>query len=106
MCDIVFEKAKRRGGTVNRMSVYNGAAVKRVLLKTCYEKFCRIHKKAFVLEYLFWWFFVNFAEFVRTPSLQNTTGRLLLITVTIVVKGVLENKTANYDTQTKVYVLI
>ena len=31
MCDIAFEKAKGRGGTVNRMSVYSEAAVQRVL---------------------------------------------------------------------------
>ena len=31
MCDIVFEKAKGRGGTVNRMSIYGKAAVRRVL---------------------------------------------------------------------------
>ena len=31
MCDIVFEKAKGRGGRVNRTSVYTEAAVRRVL---------------------------------------------------------------------------
>ena len=31
MCDIVFEKAKGRGRTVNRASVYVEAAVRRVL---------------------------------------------------------------------------
>ena len=31
MCDIVFEKAKGRGGTVNRTSAYGEAAVRRVL---------------------------------------------------------------------------
>ena len=31
MCDIVFEKTKGRGGTVNRTSVYPEAAVRRVL---------------------------------------------------------------------------
>ena len=31
MCDIVFDKAKGRGGTVNRTSVYAEAAVHRVL---------------------------------------------------------------------------
>ena len=31
MCDIVFEKAKCRGGTVNRTYVYAEAAVQRVL---------------------------------------------------------------------------
>ena len=31
MCDIVFEKAKGRGGAVNRTSVYAEAAVRRVL---------------------------------------------------------------------------
>ena len=31
MCDIVFEKVKGRGGTVNSTSVYSEAAVQRVL---------------------------------------------------------------------------
>ena len=31
MCDIVFEKTKGRGGTVNRTSVYVEAAVQKVL---------------------------------------------------------------------------
>ena len=31
MCDIVFEKAEGRSGTVNRMSVYAEAAVQKVL---------------------------------------------------------------------------
>ena len=31
MCDIVFEKAKGHGGTVNRTSVYGEAAVRWVL---------------------------------------------------------------------------
>ena len=57
-------------------------------------------------ESLFWCFLVNFAEFVRTPFLKNSIGRLLLIiAVSIVAKGLLANETVNYDTQTKVYVL-
>ena len=31
ICDIVFEKTKGRGGTVNKTSVYAEAAVRRVL---------------------------------------------------------------------------
>ena len=31
MCDIVFKKGKGRGGTVNRISSYGEAAVRRVL---------------------------------------------------------------------------
>ena len=51
-------------------------------------------------ESLLWCFLVNFAKFVRTPFLQNSTGRLLLIiAVSIVVKGVLANETVNYDTK-------
>ena len=53
MCNIVFEKTEGRGGTVNRTSVYAEAAVQRVLLKKCYEKFRRIHKKTSVPESLF-----------------------------------------------------
>ena len=105
MCDIAFQKVKSCGGTVNRTSVE--AAVRRVLYKRCYEKFRRIHKKTSVRESLFWCFLVNFAEFVRTPLLKNSTGRLLLIiAVSIVAKEVLANETVNYDTQTKAYVLI
>ena len=56
---------------------------------------------------IFWCFLVNFAEFVRTPFLQNSTGRLILIiAVSIVAKGVLANETVNYDTQTNAHVLI
>ena len=35
MSDNVFEKAKGRGGTVNRTSLYAEAAVRRVLYKGC-----------------------------------------------------------------------
>ena len=52
MCDIVFEKVKARGRKVNRASVYAEAAVRRVLLKSCYEKFRRILKKTSVMESL------------------------------------------------------
>ena len=31
ICDIVFEKVKGRGGTVNRTSLYGETAVRRVL---------------------------------------------------------------------------
>ena len=58
-------------------------------------------------ESLFWCFLVNFAEFVRTPFFQSSTGRLLLIiAVSIIAKGVLANETVNYVTQTKAYLLI
>ena len=47
-------------------------------------------------------FCCGIAKFVRTPFLQNTIGRQLLITgVSIVVKGGLGNETVNYDTKTK-----
>ena len=45
---------------------------------------------------------MNFAKFVKTPFLQNTIERLvLIIAVSIVVKGELANKTVNYDTKLK-----
>ena len=51
-------------------------------------------------ESLFWCFLVKFTKFVRTPFLQNSTGRLLLIiTVSVVKKGILANETVNYDTK-------
>ena len=47
-------------------------------------------------------FCCGIAKFVRTPFLQNTIGRQLLITgVSIVVKDGLGNETVNYDTKTK-----
>ena len=50
---------------------------------------------------------MNFAEFVGTSFLQSTTGRLLLIiAVSIVVKGEVGSKIVNYDTKTKAYVPI
>ena len=46
---------------------------------------------------------MNFAKFVRTLFFRNTTGRLLLIlAVSIAVKGELLNETVNYDTKTYV----
>ena len=63
--------------------------------------------KTSVPESLFWYFLVNFAEFVRTPFLQSSTGRLILIiAVSIVAKRVLANETVNFDTKTKAHVLI
>ena len=54
------------------------------------------------LHYTF--FFVNFAKFVRTLFLQDTTGRLpLIIAVLIVVKEKLANKIVNYDIEIKIY---
>ena len=45
---------------------------------------------------------MNFAKFARTPFLQNTTGRpLLIIAVSMVMKGELANETVNYDTKLK-----
>ena len=50
---------------------------------------------------------MNFANFVRIPFLQNTTGRtFLIIAMSIVVKGELAKETVKYDTKTKAYVLI
>ena len=47
-------------------------------------------------------FLVNFVKFVRKLFLQNSTGRvLLIIAVSIFVKGELANETVNYDTETK-----
>ena len=70
------------------------------------DKLCRSStslKTVFQRRY----FLVMFAKFVGTPFLQNTTGRLLLImAVSIVMKGELENETVNYDTKTKAYLLI
>ena len=48
-------------------------------------------------------FLVNFVKFVRTPDLQNTTRRLLLIiavSTVLVMKEELTSETVNYDTKT------
>ena len=47
MCDIVFEKTKGRGGTVNRTSLYAEVA------ESVMRNFSRIHKKTSVPESLF-----------------------------------------------------
>ena len=48
------------------------------------------------------YFLVNLAKLLRTFFLQNTTGRLLLIIVVLIVaKGNLSNKTINYDKMPK-----
>ena len=45
---------------------------------------------------------MNIAKFVKTPFLQNNTGRLLLIVaVSMVMKEELANETVNYDTKLK-----
>ena len=45
---------------------------------------------------------MNIAKFGRTPFLQNTTGRLILIiAVSMVMKGELANEIANYDSKLK-----
>ena len=52
-------------------------------------------------------FLVFTCEICKNIFLQNSTGQLfLIITVSIVAKGVLANETVNYDTKTKAYVLI
>ena len=49
---------------------------------------------------------MNLGKFVKTPFFQNTTGRLLLIiAVSIVVKGQLANEAVNYDKKAKAYVM-
>ena len=47
-------------------------------------------------------FLVNFAKFVRTPFLQNTPRRLLLIiavSIVLVMRRELASETVNYDTE-------
>ena len=49
-------------------------------------------------------FLVDFLKFVRKSCLQNTIGRLLLvIAVSIVLKGQLENEAVNCDTKIAEY---
>ena len=92
MCDIVFEKAKVRRGTVNRSSVYGEAAARRVLEKDVMRNFAKFTRKH-LCQNLFFGVFLSILL-------------ILIIAVSIVAKGVLTNETVNYDTQTKAYVLI
>ena len=74
MYDVVFEKAKGYGVTVNRRSAYAEAAVRGFFKKD-------------VMRNL-WCFLVDFAKLVRSPFLQNSTGRLLRnIAVPIIAQG-------------------
>ena len=58
-------------------------------------------------EYLAQVFSCEFCEICKKLILQNTTGRLLLIiAVSIVVKGELAIETVSYDTKPKAYVPI
>ena len=45
MCDIVFEKAKGRGGTVSRTSVYGEAAMQRFFKKDTLRNFTKLTRK-------------------------------------------------------------
>ena len=66
------------------------------LKKDVLRNFAKFTRK--LSESLLWNFLVNFAKFVRTPFLQNSIGQLLLIiVVSVVVKGALANETVNYD---------
>ena len=52
-------------------------------------------------------FSCQFCGICKNTFLLNSTERLILIiAVSVVAKGVLANKTVNYDTQTRAYVLI
>ena len=125
-CDIVFEKVKGCGGKVNRTNLYAEAVFKKSVLKkvlwkisqNSQENICagisfliklnsvdlQLNQKQVFSAAVFLW---NFEKSVRTPFLQNTTWRMLLIiAVSRVVKGELENETVNDDTKTKAYVPI
>ena len=107
MCDIVCDKVKDRGRTVNRANVYAEATIPKVFSKRCYEKFHRTHKKTSVPESLFAVFLWILRNLQERLFLQDCTRRLgLIIAVSIAVKRVPANETVNYETRTKVYVLI
>ena len=107
MCDIIFEKGKGRGRKVNRACVYAESAVRRVLKKKVLREISQNSQENICNGISFWCFLVNFAKFVKTPFLQNSSERLLLIiAVSIVAKEVLVNQTENYETITKGHVLI
>ena len=109
MCDIVFEKALGRVGKVNRTrsSRPKGKGFMRNFSELTLEHLCwnlfldkiKLSRSATWLKsrYQSRCFFVKFTKFVGTHFLHGITGRLLLIVaVSIVVKGELANKTVNY----------
>ena len=74
----------------------------RLFQKGVTRNFAKFKRKHLCRNLFFLWcFLVNFDTFVRTPFLQNSTGRLLLIIAALIVtKGVLGNETTvNYDTK-------
>ena len=100
ICDIIFERAKGRDGTVNRTSDYVDAAVKRGSIKKgIMRNFAKFTRKRLCQSLYFdkvrcyrsatsfksrvqhKCFLVNLVKFVRTHFLHNTIGRLRLITV-------------------------
>ena len=106
MCDVVYTKAKGHGGTVNRTSVMLKQPSEGSPKKDVIKHFAEFKRKH-LSESRFCCFLVNFAKFARAPFLQNSTGRLLLIiAVSIVVKGLLVTETVNSDIKTKAFVLI
>ena len=105
ICVTSFLNKKGQGGTVNQKSVYAEAAVRRVLQKSVKRNFAEFTRKHLCRNFIFdkvklcrsaaslktsLWrkcFLVNLTKLVRTPFLQNTTGRLLLIiAVSVAVK--------------------
>ena len=125
MCDIVFEKVQDHAGKVNRTSVYAEAASEGFLKKGFMRNFPEFTKKkknlcrnlfldkvklcrsatSLKMNLQSRCFLVKVAKFVEAPFPQDTTGQLLLIVaVSIVVKGELANKAVNYDTKTKAHI--
>ena len=72
--------------------------------KDVLRNFAKFTRKYLRQNLFFGVFLSNFVAFLRTPFLQNSTRRLILIIT--VSKRVLANETVNYDTETKAYVLI
>ena len=106
MCNIIFEKAKGCGRTVNEEIVVQKQPFEGFFKKGVMRNFAEFTRKH-MYQNPFLVFSCEFCEIARTLFLQNSTGRLLLIiAVSIVAKGVLVNETVNYETRTKAYVLI
>ena len=92
MCDIVFEKAKGCGRKIKQSQCLCRSSRPNGSLKKVLWEISQNSQENICNGISFWCFLVNFVKFARTPFLQNSSGRLLLImAVSIVAKGVLVN---------------
>ena len=87
MCDILLEKTKGRGRKVKQERVFIQKQPSEGFFKRGVMRNYAGSQENICNGISFWCFPVNFAKFSRTPFLQNSSERLLLIiAVSIVAK--------------------